>query len=143
MRIKGYDYKADGYYFVTICTAKRKPLLSTCKKDVEEIICDLPNKFKGIKIDFYNILPDHIHIIFIFDGSNTTLSNVVRTLKALVTIKTKNRPFWEWNYYEHVIRNEGALYQIRKYVEENSADEKIDFKKIYSGINATATKKIT
>jgi len=138
-RIKKYNYKANGYYFVTICTAERKSLLDKYRKEVEKIIQTLQNRFIGIKIDFYSILPDHIHIIFIFDDSNVTLGNLVRTFKALVTIKVGYKPFWEWNYYEHIIRSETALYHIRKYIEENPFKEKIDIEKIYSGINATAT----
>ena len=138
-RIKDYNYNTNGYYFVTICTAMRKPLLEKYKTDVEKLLNDIPSRFVGVKIDFYSILSEHLHIIFILDNANITLSNVIRTFKALVTRTTGCKPFWEWNYYEHIIRDEKALYNIRKYIQENPLKDKIKWNNIYSRINATAT----
>ncbi len=38
---------------------------------------------------------------------------------------------WQPNYYEHIIRNEKALYKIRKYIQENPDVEKLNFKQFY------------
>ena len=140
LRIKGYDYKSNGYYFITICTAMRKPLLEKYRADVERLLKAAAERFSGVRIDFYSILPDHLHVIFILDNANTTVGNIVRTFKAGVTRTTGHKPFWEWNYYEHIIRDERALYNIRKYINENPLKEQINWDDIYSGINATATK---
>jgi len=134
IRIKDYDYKTNGFYFVTICTAMKKPLLEKYRDNVEEILNDIPNKFIGVKIDFYSILSDHLHVIFILENSEKTLSDIVRTFKALVTKAVGCKPFWEWNYYEHIIRNEKALDNIRKYIEENPLKEKIEWDVVYRGI---------
>ncbi|MEH2011628.1 hypothetical protein [Nostoc sp.] len=32
---------------------------------------------------------------------------------------TPRVPIWQRNYYEHIIRNEAALYKIREYVQTN------------------------
>lgn len=140
VRIKDYDYKTDGYYFITICTTLRESLLEKYRSEIELLLQEIPERFQGVKIDFYSIMPDHIHIIFILNNSNTTLGGIVRTFKALVTKTTGCKPFWEWSYYEHVIRNKKALEYIRKYLYENPLKDKIEWNKIYSGINATATK---
>ena len=136
LRIKGYNYKNNGYYFITICTAMRRPLLEEYRADVERLLKDAVERFSGVRIDFYSILPDHLHVIFILDNSNTTVGNIVRTFKARVTRTTGYKPFWEWNYYEHIIRDERALYNIRKYINENPLKEEIDWNNIYRGINA-------
>ena len=139
IRLKDYDYKTNGYYFITICTALRKPLLERHRNKAETILKNLPLRFTGVKLDFYCILPDHLHAIIILDSSNVSVGEIVRTYKALVTKSTGCKPFWEWNYYEHIIRNEKALNEIRKYVQENAKKEKINFKKIYHRMNATNT----
>src|SRR3989338_6830734 len=138
-RLKNYDYSTNGYYFVTVCTAMKKPWLEKYKTAVETILKDIPERFTGINIDFYSIVPDHLHLIFTLNNANAPLGEVVRTFKALVTKSTGCKPFWEWSYYEHIIRDEKALYNIRKYILENPLKEKIDWDKIYSGINAAAT----
>jgi REP element-mobilizing transposase RayT len=140
IRLKEYNYRTDGYYFVTICTALRKPLLEQYRKQAEVILQSLPTKFIGVKIDFYSFVPDHLHVIFILNKANTSLSELVRTYKALVTKATGHKPFWEWNFYEHIIRNDEALNKIRKYILENPMKEKLDLISVYSRINATATK---
>lgn len=92
-------------------------------------------------MDFYSILRAHLHAIFIFENANVTLSELIRTFKALVTKNTCCKPFWEWNYYEHIIRTETALYNIRKYIQENPLKENIDWDDVYGRINPTATKR--
>ena len=44
----------------------------------------------------------------------------------------------ELNYYEHVIRNEKALHNIRKYIEDNPLIERIRFEEFY--INGSDTR---
>jgi len=114
----------------------RRPLLKEYMADVERLLKAAAERFSGVRIDYYSILPDHLHVIFILDNANTTVGNIVRTFKAGVTRTTGHKPFWEWNYYEHIIRDERALYNIRKYINENPLKEEIDWNNIYRGINA-------
>jgi REP element-mobilizing transposase RayT len=130
IRLKSYDYKSDGYYFVTICAHRGKPNISRYKKAVERILLSLPERFYGMKIDWYVLMSTHLHVIFVFDGMKKSLPEVVRTFKALVTRNTGAK-FWQRNYYEHVIRNEVALFKIREYIENNPLAEKIRFEEFY------------
>jgi REP element-mobilizing transposase RayT len=54
----------------------------------------------------------------------------VRRLKAVTSRKTGIQ-LWQPNYYEHVIRNEQALRQIRKYIVNNPSADIIEFKQFY------------
>lgn len=42
--------------------------------------------------------------------------------------KMPGRHFWQPGYYEHIIRNENALYQIRKYIRNNPLKWKFKYK---------------
>lgn len=76
-RLKNYDYTKNGYYFITICTHDRKPVLSHCKngavilstigKIVEDCWKKIPLHFPEIYLNNYVIMPDHIHGIIIID----------------------------------------------------------------------------
>jgi len=142
IRLKSYDYKTDGYYFITICTALRKPLLKQYRKEAELMLQSLPIRFPGLTVDVYYILDDHIHIIFILENVNVSVNEIVRVYKALVTKTTECKPFWEHNFYEHIIRNENALYEIRKYIQENPQKERFDFKSIYQNFNKKIKDKV-
>jgi len=130
IRLKNYDYTQDGYYFVTICTHKQRPNITEHKEVVKQILFSLPERFSGLNIDWYILMPTPIHVIFVFWGMKRSLSEVVRVFKALVTHKIKQN-FWQRNYYEHVIRNEEALYNIREYMENNPLVERIKFEEFY------------
>lgn len=98
-----------------------------------------------VVLDEFIIMPNQFHCIIVLneidsDGSgneghsdgdvcNTSLqsaskniSSIVRGLKSSTTSKARkiNPNFgWQSNYYDHVIRNEKSLYEIRKYIIEN------------------------
>ena len=130
IRLKSYDYKSNGYYFVTICTHKGKPNIRLYREVVERILLSLPERFSGVRIDWYTLMPTHLHVIVIFYGMKEGLPEVVRTFKALVTRNTGVK-FWQRNYYEHVIRNEAALLKIREYIKNNPLAERIRFEEFY------------
>ncbi len=93
----------------------------------------LPKKLVGVSIDYYKFVATHLHVIFVLNDSKISLGEVVRRYKALVTKETMVKPFWEWNYYEHIIRNEKALDAIRRYIEANAEKEKIDLETVDVG----------
>ena len=79
-RLKGFDYSSVGAYFITVCTEKRKKILSDIS--VGDGVLDVPNNtltkygeiadrylnemndfYDFITIDKYVIMPNHIHLI--------------------------------------------------------------------------------
>ena len=131
IRLKDYDYSADGYYFVTICTHNRKPIIDKANDSVEVTLRELPGRFSGVSIDYYVIMLSHLHIIFVLQESKVPLWEVIRTFKALVSKRIGVKNFWQRGYYEHVIRNEKALLKIREYIQNNPLAEKIRFEQFY------------
>ena len=55
------------------------------------------------------------------------LSEIVRAFKTFSARRinalhnTVGTPFWQRNYYEHIIRNQSALDRIRQYIADNPA----------------------
>jgi putative transposase len=58
-------------------------------------------------------------------SSVPTLGRIIQVFKSISTIEINRLrdgsglPVWQRNYYEHIIRNEKELYEIRKYIENN------------------------
>ncbi len=79
MRLKGYDYSQAGCYFVTICTAGRRPILgrivgsddlgapalelSGCGKNVEKHTNEIERHY-DISMEKYVLMPNHVHLLF-------------------------------------------------------------------------------
>jgi len=130
IRLKNYNYKSNGCYFITICTHRGKPYIKKYKEIIEKILLSLPERFSGLKIDWYVLMSNHLHMIFVFNEIKRGLPEIIRTFKALVTRNTKIK-IWQRNYYEHIIRNENALLKIREYIQNNPLIEKIRFEEFY------------
>ncbi len=101
---------------------------------VQEAWLSLSNRFSNVKLDQFVIMPNHVHgLIFIRTGaacraptSNAcTLGNIVRAFKSISSIKINKmlsrtgQAFWQRNYYEHIIRNEKELRNVRQYILDN------------------------
>lgn len=130
-RLKEYDYSSDGFYFITVCTNYRRPYLKGKNKEIiTQSIERLPSKINGVKLDYYQIMPSHIHMILILEQCEIKLAEIIRRLKAAVTKQVGFR-LWQPNYYEHVIRNEQALAMIREYIQNNPLVEEIELKRFY------------
>jgi REP element-mobilizing transposase RayT len=143
-RLKGYDYSQNGAYYVTICTHKRERLFGEIvgatlrgrpnepHRMIEKWLNELENKYNGVKLDKYIIMPDHIHFILFLDGNqnHAPLPVIIDWFKTMTTndyIKgvnaglypRYNQHLWQRNYYEHVIRNDADLNDIRAYIDAN------------------------
>jgi REP element-mobilizing transposase RayT len=131
LRLKDYSYKSDGYYFVTICTAYKRPLISQHREVVEKTLQNLLLRFPGLELDYYVLMNNHLHLILVFKGVDANLGEMIRTFKALVKRESGEKEFWQRNYYEHVIRNEKALNKIREYIQNNPMVERIRVEEFY------------
>ena len=102
----------------------------------------------NVLINNYVIMPNHLHGIVIIDNENYrtgskfepetngkrpvklrsgSLGAIVGHFQAAVSRRAKTlgldsgQTLWQRNYYEHIIRNEKSLNEIRKYTLENPA----------------------
>ena len=79
IRLKGYDYSQAGCYFITICAQNRKCMFGEsidgqmAVNEFGEIVNDqwlkIPDRFPGIELDVFQIMPDHFHGIINIVGA--------------------------------------------------------------------------
>jgi REP-associated tyrosine transposase len=104
----------------------------------------IPYRFPNVEIDTFIVMPNHFHgILVIHDcsrgevtspipkGAETaplrryTLGQIIAYFKYQTTkfinqiCHTPGNRIWQRNYYEHVIRNENDLNDIRQYILDN------------------------
>ena len=78
MRSNGYDYSADGFYFITISVQNRdcllgkidsnKMILNDAGQMVVKWYTELKNKFPEIHCHEMVVMPNHFHCIIQIDG---------------------------------------------------------------------------
>jgi len=158
-RLKEYDYSFAGYYFVTICVNDRKDyfgkienggcVLNKYGQIVKQILENIPVLYPYVELDYYVIMPDHIHIIIIIDPSNInvvtgrdlsqrdepklkikSLSEIIGAFKTMSSkelhLKGLEEFKWQRSFYDRIIRDERELYQLRKYIEQNPLSLEIE-----------------
>jgi putative transposase len=152
VRLQDYDYSNAGAYFITVCTYHKIETLGHITADrivqskegeiVATVWRSIPDRFPGVDLDEYMLMPNHIHgIIMLPDryvqyGStatgNPSLGKIIAYFKYLST-KLINQyrnqigeRMWQRNYYEHVIRDEHDLSTIREYIQNNPRRWTID-----------------
>lgn len=130
IRLKEYDYTSNGYYFVTPITKLRQNIFLGKEALVEKELLDTITKCEGVSLDYFVIMPNHVHIIFVLNNCKLHLGEIVRRFKAKVS-HTVGESIWQWNYYEHVVRNESALTKIREYIINNPQELLLEFDQFY------------
>jgi putative transposase len=134
LRLPKHNYAWTGAYFVTTCVEGREPLFETpeLRAILEDTWLALPERFPGITLDEFVIMPDHVHFIVLLDDSvenAPTLGDVMKAYKSLTTvawlrhIKTAglecSGQIWQSRYFDRVIRDTQELEQIRQYIRDN------------------------
>lgn len=141
LRLQNYDYSSAGYYFITCVVQGRKCLLGNIDNGaysvspfgeiVEKTWNELPSYYGNLTLDAFIVMPNHIHGILILSESEYAVSpqhgipEIIRALKSFSARKINEFQnsagirFWQRNYYEHIIRSDEDLNQIRKYIDGN------------------------
>lgn len=80
-RHKDHDYSTPAYYFVTICVKNHHHLFGQVSngkmelKDFGEIVkrhwIEIPSHFMNVEIDYFVVMPNHVHGIIIINSRDT------------------------------------------------------------------------
>lgn len=159
-RLREWDYSNPWWYYVTINTKnhipcfgdiiKRRVILNRLGMEIENIWKNISNHFPNVELDYFIVMPNHIHGIIILNQTvetrhasslrhkNITVSDVVGSFKSAVTKFAHEigykRFSWQPRFFDRLIRNEKELFNIRNYIEQNPLkwdiehnEEEIDF----------------
>jgi REP element-mobilizing transposase RayT len=141
IRLRGYDYTQAGAYFITICARHRACIFADIEAGsirltaVGEIATAcwevIPDHFPHADLDAFIVMPNHLHGIVVI-GADPDVGLPGSSLpgtacRALLTNRFGPLPpgripsLWQANYFEHVVRNERSLNQLRSYIAANPA----------------------
>jgi len=142
-RLTEWDYHNPWWYYITINTknhieyfgeiVNEMMILNELGKVAKECLLEISNHFPNIELDYFVIMPNHIHGIIIINSEVKTpdraslqkhsLGLIINQFKGSVkrwANKNEHESFsWQSRFYDRIIRNEKELYNIRKYIEQN------------------------
>ena len=147
-RLKDFDYSSPNSYFITVCTKHKKcifwesnqpkfipnklilPNLSLCGKILDKAIKGIPERYPGIKLIQYVIMPNHIHLVLHivnnpetdsdmkYNQDRRSISIAVGQMKRIVS-REVGVSIWQKSFHDHIIRNYSDYKDISEYIFEN------------------------
>lgn len=168
-RLKDWDYSNPWWYYVTINTKNHieffgkitdgKMVLNELGQIAEQEWYRTKTIRNNVDLDYFVIMPNHIHGIIILNDVETrrsesllpknhnsqfskpiknSLSVIINQYKGSVKRWANKNGYssfvWQSRFYDRIIRNEKELYNIRKYIDKNPLKwefEKNDLDNIY------------
>lgn len=146
-RLQFYDYSQNGAYFITICTEKRKNLLSCvvgaslarpayveltqAGRCVEQAIRHIPECYPQVRLEKYVIMPNHIHLLLMIDREPgrprvaPTVSRIVQQTKGLST-KRIGRNVFQKSFHDRIVRDKAEYDMIWQYIDTNPLRWELD-----------------
>ena len=155
-RLENWDYSTPGDYFVTICTHEKRCFLSRITVGaihelpetsvllteagvcVKRVIETLPERYPGLFVDHYVIMPNHIHLLLRIENTRaihelplqdkqrrSLIDKAVGFLKMnsskQIHVRQPGLTVWQRSYYDHIIRSQTDYLTIWNYIDTNPA----------------------
>ena len=134
------EYCGEKWYFVTLCSEKRAPILvdpRIAKWLIETLRRE--SEVQGFLTDAYCLMPDHLHFLAVGVTPSSNFLRFVKSFKQKTAYrylqKTGSR-LWQRNYYDHILRSGEEPTRVAAYIWLNPVRKGIckDFEKYpYSG----------
>ena len=148
LRLQGFDYSQEGYYFITICVnrglfifgkvRKGEMIMNQFGQVAKEQWEDMEKKYSFLELEEMIVMPDHLHLLLgIFHprslkrslepkkDQRKNLSTLISEFKAGVSKQIREMGYgafqWQRSYYDRVVRNDKEFWAIKRYIKENPA----------------------
>ena len=150
-RKPGHDYRANGYYFVTLNIEGREPVLGVVASAVMtvsrigamvwECWYEIPKHFPFVQLDACIVMPEHVHAIIVIahppdavlaeqpaHGTSQTLGSIVRGWKIGVRNVMQacgiDFDLWQRGFHDRIITSDDGLWRARRYIYNNPKNYK-------------------
>lgn len=148
-RLRGFDYRNPGFYFVTFCSHNRQHVFgevvdgtlfhSQAGTMVVNAVAKVPDWFPNVLLDCSVVMPNHVHFLVYLplDGSEATISDIVRKLKGKCVAEYRQgvmdlawpkyeKHLWQQGFNDQIVRNDRHLDEVRRYIGENPTRWELD-----------------
>ena len=122
-RLPSVSYVGVQRYFLTICTAFRRPVFVT---DATVDACLMELRATAVLFDFgisaYCFMPDHLHALLTATSDQADFKAFVKRFKQMSGFNFHRRHagrLWQPGYYEHILRDDEATEAVARYILEN------------------------
>jgi len=138
-RLKDWDYRARGWYFVTLCTQSRRPVLGSVVAGEMKLspiglianaeLITLSSHYRNVQVDEHVLMPNHVHAILMIHGDHCFMPNAKPQLPihpAFVSLAAGSLSTIFRAYKGGVARKCHELAAVREFIRNNPANWSMD-----------------
>ena len=113
-------YQQTGeFHFLTFSCYRRRPYLSTVA--AMELFEDALERAR-LRYLFvaagYVVMPEHVHLL-VNEPPRALLSKAIQALKLSVSMRSRERPFWQAHYYDFNVSSHDKFVEKLRYIHRN------------------------
>ena len=120
MKGKRIRYQQTGeFHFLTFSCYRRRPYLSTVA--AMELFEDALERVRlryFFAVAGYVAMPEHVHLL-VSEPKTVRLSKAIHALKLSVTMRSRERPFWQAHYYDFNVSEHDKFVEKLRYIHRN------------------------
>jgi putative transposase len=113
-------YQQTGeFHFLTFSSFRRQPYLSTVA--AMELFEDALERVRLrylFAVAGYVVMPEHVHLL-VNEPGRGLLSRTVQALKLSVSMRSRERPFWQAHYYDFNVSSHQKFVEKLRYIHRN------------------------
>ncbi|MFZ0303494.1 MAG: transposase [Terracidiphilus sp.] len=116
--LKRYQQTGE-MHFLTFSCYHRLPYLASpqAKHLFEDALEQSRLKYRFV-VAGYVVIPEHVHLL-VNEPDRSTLDNAIKALKLSVSLRRKERPFWQPRYYDFNVFTDKKRVEKLRYMHRN------------------------
>lgn len=117
---KRIRYQQTGdFHFLTFSCYRRRPYLSAvAAMELFEDALERTRRRHLFVVAGYVVMPEHVHLM-INEPKRALLSKAIQALKLSVSMRCRERPFWQAHYYDFNVSTHEKFVEKLRYIHRN------------------------
>jgi putative transposase len=111
--------QTGGFHFLTFsCYRRRSYLSSGAAMDLFEDALERVRLRYLFAVAGYVVMPEHVHLL-VSEPKRALLSKALQALKLSVSMRSRERPFWQAHYYDFNVSTHEKFVEKLHYIHQN------------------------
>jgi putative transposase len=107
------------FHFLTFSCYRRLPYLATIEtKNLFEDALERVRTRYLFAVSGYVVMPEHVHLL-VNEPIHGLLSRAIQALKLSVSMRSRQRPFWQAHYYDFNVSSHAKFVEKLRYIHRN------------------------
>jgi putative transposase len=113
-----YQQTGEFHFLTFSCFRRRRYLDSAAAMDLFEDALERVRRRYRFVVSGYVSMPEHVHLL-VNEPQRTLLSKAIQALKLSVSMRSRERPFWQAHYYDFNVSSHAKFVEKLRYLHRN------------------------